>query len=222
MTKSEQIADSGLFEGFEKSLSAVIGESAARAFIINANLSDDHFDPNQVSEALSRVFGKSASGLSVLQRKLLTKLSSTLNINAAESISNFPETMGKIAGEYRRTIALRYSLTGVAAAFVSSLCCLGPMTLLFLGVASAASALSLEGLLYSSYHVILVMAGLVCIATVVILQLRRDQQCNLTGLRKNLGYVLVPCAVLLVTYAVLNYLISIYFLGGFIPSMLYP
>jgi uncharacterized membrane protein len=130
--------------------------------------------------------------------------------------------MTKIASQYRKTIALKYSLTGVAAAFVSSLRCLAPMTQLFLGAASASAALSLESSLYSSYHVILVMVGLVSVALVVILQLRRDRQCNLTGIRRNLGYVLVPGAALLVTYAVLNYLISIYFLGRFIPSMLYP
>lgn len=137
-------------------------------------------------------------------------------------MNNFPESMAKILNQYKLNIAIKYSLTGIAAAFVSSLCCLGPFALLLLGLASTASALTLEGVWFSNFHVLLVLLGLASVASVVFLQLRRDQQCTLTGLRKNLGYFLVPAATLLVSYAVLNYLIGIFFLGGPNPSMLYP
>jgi hypothetical protein len=221
--KSELIATRDVFQGFRKSLSSIIGESATQAFIVRSHISESHFDLDEISNALSNQFGRSKTGLSLLQRKLISELSSTLQVNnPGQSLSDFPDSIAKIASEYKRRIAVKYSLTGIAAAFVSSLCCLGPFTLLLLGVASASAALSLERVLFANYHIILVLVGLASVATVVFLQLRTDKECTLAGVRKNLGYFLVPAATLLVSYAVLNYLIGIFFLGAAMPSMLYP
>ncbi|MFI5420053.1 MAG: hypothetical protein ACHQ1H_03715 [Nitrososphaerales archaeon] len=220
--KAELIAKHDIFQGLCKSLSAIIGDSAAQAFIANFQISESSFNFDDISKALSNQFGNSKAGLSHLQRELISKLSDTLQVNSVQSLNDFPDSIAKITNEYKHRIAIKYSLTGIAAAFASSLCCLGPFALLLLGVASASAALSLEKVLFTDYHVILVLAGLASVATVVFLQLRGDKQCNLTGLRKNLGYILVPVATLIVSYAVLNYLIGIFFLGGVMPSMLYP
>jgi len=204
------------------SLSALIGESASQAFIVNQHISEDNFDPAIVSRALTSVFGSSKTGLSAIQRRLIAELSKTLQVNPEASIADFPDAMSKILNQYKLKIALRYSLTGIVASFVSSFCCLGPFALLLLGFASTSAALSLERSWFNQYHVFLVLVGLASVASVVFLQLRKDEQCNLTGMRRNLGYFLVPVGTLLVSYAVLNYLIGIFFLGGAMPSMLYP
>jgi hypothetical protein len=218
----EAKADRDLIKGFKSSLSSVIGSSASQTFIINENVSEDHFDPEEISKALTRVFGSSEAGLSVVQKRLVQELSESLRSSQMERGYDFVPSMSTIAAEYRARLAIKYGLTGLAAAFVSSLCCLGPFALLLMGVASTTAALSLEQMLFASYHVVFVLSGLGLVAGVVILQLRADGQCNLTGLRRHLGYILVPATSLLVAYAALNYIIGVYFLGGPNPSMLVP
>jgi hypothetical protein len=169
------------------------------------------------------VFGSSAAGLTLIQRKLVSKLSRALELpNAEESVNDFQGSVRKIIDNYKHRIAIRYSATGIAAAFLSSLCCLGPYTLLLLGLASTSAALSLQQTLYTTYHMFLVLIGLALVGSVILMQLRRDNQCTLKGLRKNIGYILVPMATMLVSYAVLNYIIGMFFLGGAMSSMLFP
>jgi hypothetical protein len=221
--KSEVIASTEIYQSFERSLSSIIGQSATQAFLANSKITQDNFDPAEVSRALSSVFGSSQAGLSLVQKKLVSELSKTLQLTDPEtSMSGFEDSISKMVSDYRRKIAIKYSTSGIVAAFVSSLCCLGPFSLLLLGLASASAALSLEKTLYAEYHVILVLLGLGMVAGVVFIQLRRDNVCTLSGVRKNLGYILVPAAALLASYAVLNYLIGIFFMGGAMPSMLYP
>jgi hypothetical protein len=45
ISKSELEAKRGIFQGFRRSLSALIGESAAQAFIANLRISENKFDP---------------------------------------------------------------------------------------------------------------------------------------------------------------------------------
>jgi uncharacterized membrane protein YuzA (DUF378 family) len=109
-----------------------------------------------------------------------------------QSLNDFPDSIAKITGEDKHRIAIKYSLTGIAGSVCIFPLLFGPLPLLLPGLASASAALSLEKVLFTDYHVILVLAGLASVAAVIFLQLRGDKQCNLTGLRKNLGYSLSP------------------------------
>ncbi len=142
--KAELVAKHDIFQGFQKSLSAIIGDSAAQAFIANFQIYENNFDFADISKSLSKQFGNSKAGLSHLQRNLISELSKTLQVNPEQSLNDFSDSIAKITNEYKHRIAIKYSLTGIAAAFASSLCCLGPFALLLLGAASTAAALSLE------------------------------------------------------------------------------
>ncbi|MCL5067091.1 MAG: hypothetical protein M1368_01905 [Thaumarchaeota archaeon] len=225
--------DSELIDAFEKSLSEVIGPSPARAFIVNERVSREHFDPQEIDSALTRVFGISNAGVNLVRKQVLNRFSSSLNLDGKEepspqlkaisSESDFVSAVQQIANKYRVLRAPpKVTFSGAVAALISSICCLSPLVLALLGLASFSAAASLAMSLTSTFKPLEIAAGFVTMGGVVYFQLRKEKQCNLSGLRRNLGYILVPLALMLVVYAVINYLFYVYWFRMFNLGDLFP
>jgi len=45
------------------------------------------------------------------------------------------------------------------------------------------------------------------------LQLKKRNECNISGLRRNIGYVVIPAVTMLVSYALVAYVVGIAFYG---------
>lgn len=218
-------------DAFEKGLAGVVGAGAARAFIVNEHLSRDHFDPQAVDSALTKVFGVSNAGVNLVRKQVLNRFSSSLNLGpdnsltqaAPSSESDFVSAVQEIASKYRLLRAPpKVASSGVIAALISSICCLSPLVLALLGLASFSAAASLAMTLTTIYRPVELLAGLGLVAAIVYIQLRKENQCNLRGLQRNIGYVLVPLASMLIAYAVVNYFLDVYFLGMFSLRDLFP
>lgn len=200
--------------------------------MINEHLSREHFDPQAIDSALVEVFGASNAGVNFVRNQVLSRFSFSLNVpkvglsaqtKAITSKSDFIPAIQELVSNYRLLRAsARVASSGAVAALISSICCLSPLVLALLGLASFSAAASLAMTLTSMFRPVELLAGLGLVSGVVYFQLRKENQCNLSGLRRNIGYVAVPLASMLLVYAIVNYLLYAYFLGMFDFSDLFP
>jgi len=102
---------------------------------------------------------------------------------------------------------------GVAGGVVGILCCVGPTVLTLLGIVSAATAFTWATDLYDGYAWWFRLAGLAVLGLLVWVALRRRAQCNVAGLRRVRGRLLVVLAIAVGTYAALYALTT--WLGSF-------
>jgi len=63
---------------------------------------------------------------------------------------------------------------------------------------------------YEPYELALAVGFL---GTIIYFQLRRRNECNISGLRRNLGYIIIPAVTMLVSYALIAYFVGIAFYG---------
>ncbi len=207
--------DGKLVKSFEDSLVAVLGESGAKALVKLGGIPEDKFDPRTINASLNKVFGTSKNGLSIMQSNVLKGMSAGLDVEELGRLTagNFVKSLEAIADRYRLKERTGLGLAGFATAVGSSICCLGPLALALLGLASFSASASLAIDLTSKYKTIEIGVSVVLLFAVIVLQLARRGQCSLSGLRRNLGYVFIPAATMFVSYSALNYWLGVSFLG---------
>lgn len=214
---TSQKVDRRLLEELEGSLAAVIGEGGAKAVVKLAGIPEDKFDPRAINKSLNKVFGPSKEGLSIIQSNILQGMSSRLNPGVEEgpqAAKSFVKSLDSLAERYRLGEKAGLATAGLAAGMLSSICCLGPIAFALLGFASLSASLPLAMDLTSRFRPVELGASIGLLAVTIFFQLKRHNECNLSGLRRNIAYVAIPGSAVLVTYAVVNYLLGAYFFGG--------
>ena len=213
-----------LVKGLEQSLAHLFGDSGSEALLSLGKVPRDKFDPGSIDSSLDLVFGASPDGLSSAHKSVIEEMSTRLGVGVPhEPVPNegsFHLSLESIAERYRLKEMTGFGFAGVVAGAISSICCLGPIALALLGFASLSASLSLAMSLTSVYQPVELTSALGFLGVTIFFQLRRKGGCNLGGLRRNLAYVIVPTTGLLVSYAVINYLIGVWFYGhplGLLP-----
>lgn len=103
-------------------------------------------------------------------------------------------------GRARRLPALRIGVVGGVTAIM---CCVGPTVLALIGVIGAATAFSWATTLYDQYTWWFRLGGLLVMAGLIIVSLRRRNQCSLAGARRQWRALTITLAAALTTYVVL-------------------
>lgn len=110
------------------------------------------------------------------------------------------------------TSPLRGRLLGALAGLLGIGCCIYPVALVLLGLATAAEAVALGNVLYGAWGWIFKIAGGVLAIGGIVLQLRKRGECSVAGARRNWRYVArvggIGLAVYVVIYAVTKLLAS--------------
>lgn len=107
------------------------------------------------------------------------------------------------AAARRRGLDPRALWIGAGSGAAAILCCVSPVVLYVLGLATATEAISLGDRLYYGYAWYFRGAGVLVAAVAVILYLRRRRSCSLAGLRANWRTVLGIALVMVATYGTL-------------------
>lgn len=92
---------------------------------------------------------------------------------------------------------------GVTGGVVGILCCAGPTLLALLGIVSASTAFVWATDLYDNYAWWFRLAGLAVLTVLVVVALRRRNQCSVAGVNRLRWRLLAVLAVAVVTYGVL-------------------
>jgi len=92
---------------------------------------------------------------------------------------------------------------GIAGGLTAILCCVGPTVLALLGVVSAGTAFVWATDLYDGYAWWFRLAGLLMLAVLVYVSLRRRNHCSIAGVRSLRKRLLAVLGVAVGTYAVL-------------------
>ncbi|WP_199432672.1 hypothetical protein [Qaidamihabitans albus] len=102
-----------------------------------------------------------------------------------------------------RTDRLPVWRIGLTGGLVGILCCVGPTVLALLGIVSAGTAFAWASELYGGYAWLFRLGGLVVLALLVWRSLRRQNQCNVAGMRRRRWRLLGVAAVAVLTYLAL-------------------
>ncbi len=92
---------------------------------------------------------------------------------------------------------------GITGGTVGILCCVGPTVLAAFGVISAGTAYVWANDLYDNYAWWFRLSGLAVLVVLVVLALRRRDQCSLAGARRLRWRLLATLAIAVGTYAAL-------------------
>ena len=92
-------------------------------------------------------------------------------------------------------------LFGIASGFVAITCCVSPVVLVLLGVATAAEAVTLGDTLYYEYGWFFRTAGLIVAVIAVVLFLRGRKQCSISGVLRYRWMLVILVASGAATYA---------------------
>lgn len=200
-------------------LASVLGEGGSEVIMKIGQVRQDKFDPAAIDASLNAVFGSSSDGLSAVHRNVLNGMSSKLGVelpqgSAEPSLpSSFTSSLESLAERYRLKEMSGFGVAGLIASLISSICCLGPIAFALMGLASMSASISLAMALTSVYEPFELMAAVGFVGTLIYFQLRRRNECSISGLRRNLGYVMVPTTTMLVSYAVISYWVGVAFFG---------
>lgn len=89
---------------------------------------------------------------------------------------------------------------GLLSGLAGIMCCVSPVVLVLLGIATAAEAVTLGDTLYDGYAWLFRVFGLAVAATAVVLYLRRRRMCTLAGARRSWRLLAVLIAAAVGTY----------------------
>lgn len=92
---------------------------------------------------------------------------------------------------------------GILAGTTALLCCVGPTLLALLGLVSAGTAFVWANDLYDGYAWWFRLGGLAVLSLLVVVALRRRDQCNLGGVRRHWGRLALASGVAVATYLLL-------------------
>ena len=207
-----------LAEGFKESLRSALGASASEALMKIGKIPEDRLDPQGIESPFNMVYGASPEGLSAVQKNDLEGTSSRLGVDLENEDRfagkrDFYISMVGLADRYRLKQMTGFGLAGVVASMITSACCLGPVAFALLGFSSMSAMITLADsvmYIYEPYELALAVAFL---GTIIYLQLRKKNECNISGLRRNIGYVVIPAVTMLVSYALIAYFVGIAFYG---------
>lgn|GEM_PF-1097537 len=92
---------------------------------------------------------------------------------------------------------------GILGGLTGIFCCVGPTILAVFGVVSAATAFSWATNLYDNYAWWFRISGLLLMAVVIMLALRKRNQCSISGARTYRKKIFIALGVAVATYAAL-------------------
>jgi len=215
---SEKQTDMKLAQGFKESLRSALGDSASEALMRFGQMPEDRLDPQGIESTFNLVFGASPEGLAAVQKNVLEGTSSRLGVDLEKEDEfsgkrDFYISLVGLANHYRIKEMTGFGFAGVIASLISSACCLGPVAFALLGFSSMSAMITLADSMmyvYEPYELALAVAFL---GTIVYFQLRKRNECNISGLRRNVGYVVIPAVTMLVSYALIAYFVGIAFYG---------
>ena len=215
---SEKQADIKLARGFKESLRSALGDSASEALMRIGKIPEDKLDPQGIESTFNVVFGPSPAGLSAVQKNVLEGTSSRLGVDLEKEDEfsgrrDFYISLVGLAERYRIKEMTGFGFAGVIASLISSACCLGPVAFALLGFSSMSAMIALADSMmyvYEPYELALAVAFL---GAIIYFQLRKRNECNISGLRRNVGYVVIPAVTMLVSYALIAYFVGIAFYG---------
>jgi hypothetical protein len=214
----EKQTNLNLAKGFRDSLNSALGDSASEALMRFGKIPEDRLDPQGIESTLNVVFGASPDGLSVVQKSVLEGTSSRLGVDLEKEDvfsgkRDFYVSLVGLADRYRLKEMSGFGLAGVVASLISSACCLGPVAFALLGLSSMSAMITLADSMMYTYEPYELALAVAFLGTVIYFQLRKRNECNLTGLRRNLGYIVIPSVTMLVSYAIVAYYVGIAFYG---------
>jgi len=217
MTREKQ-TDLKLAKGFKESLRSALGDSASEALMRIGKIPEDKLDPQGIETTFNVVFGASPAGLSAVQKNILEGTSSRLGVDLEKEDEfsgkrDFYISLVRLADRYRIKEMTGFGFAGVIASLISSACCLGPVAFALLGFSSMSAIITLADSMmyvYEPYELALAVAFL---GTIIYFQLRKRNECNVSGLRRNIGYVIIPAVTMLVSNAMVAYFVGIAFDG---------
>jgi len=215
---SEKQTDLKLARGFRESLRSALGDSASEALIRIGKIPEDRLDPQGIESTFNVVFGNSPDGLSAVQKKVLEGTSSRLGVDLQKEDQfsggrDFYISMVSLAERYRLKEMTGFGFAGVIASLISSACCLGPVAFALLGFSSMSAMITLADSMMYAYEPYELALAVTFLGAVIYLQLKKRNECNISGLRRNIGYVAIPAVTMLVSYALVAYFVGIAFYG---------
>ncbi|HXY56270.1 MAG TPA: hypothetical protein VEH01_01530 [Nitrososphaerales archaeon] len=215
---SEKQTDLKLARGFRESLRSALGDSASEALIRIGKIPEDRLDPQGIESTFNVVFGNSPDGLSAVQKKVLEGTSSRLGVDLQKEDQfsggrDFYISMVSLAERYRLKEMTGFGFAGVIASLISSACCLGPVAFALLGFSSMSAMITLADSMMYAYEPYELALAVTFLGAIIYLQLKKRNECNISGLRRNIGYVVIPAVTMLVSYALVAYFVGIAFYG---------
>lgn len=127
-------------------------------------------------------------------------------VSAPETTGTPPRLDDTSPGPRKGLPAIRI---GILGGLTGILCCVGPTVLAIFGIVSAATAFSWATNLYDNYAWWFRIGGMLLMAGVIALALRRRNQCSLAGARNARKKILIALGVAVATYAALYALTTV-------------
>jgi uncharacterized membrane protein len=89
---------------------------------------------------------------------------------------------------------------GAIGGTIALLCCVSPVVLVLLGLSTATVAIALGNNLFSNYKLYFIGASLLFMAGAITYKLKKQNQCSISGVRKNLNKILLTMIIGIVVY----------------------